>query len=116
MQFNFDVFSALATKAYQAADSPSYSLGEVISVFEYYFRKYEETFGKPHPHIRQEQIQRMIEDMPFVTGEYGNPIDIEPEDYFPMIDRHFQTQYRCDYNINHFFSGDIRLYRYYEMM
>ena len=33
----------------------------------------------------------------------------------PMIDQHFQTRYRrCDYNINHFFSGRIRELRFYE--
>lgn len=110
------VFEAIATKAYQAVDSPLYSLGEVVSIFEYYFSKYEKAFGIAHPHVRKEQVQRMIEDMPFVTGEYGNPVDLEPEDYFSIIDRHFQTQYRCDYNINHFFSGDIRLFRFYETM
>lgn len=116
MQFNIDVFKTVATKAYQSADSPSYTLEQALSVFEYYFTKYEATFNSLHPNVRKEQIQRMIEDMPFVTGEYGNPIDLDPEDYFPIIDRHFETQYRCDYNINHFFSGDIRLYRYYESM
>ena len=42
-------------------------------------------------------------------------MDIDPDCYEDMIDRHFRTRYRnCDYNINHFFSGRIRELRFYE--
>ena len=46
---------------------------------------------------------------PFIT------MDIDPDCYEDMIDKHFRTRYRnCDYNINHFFSGRIRVLRFYE--
>ena len=45
-----------------------------------------------------------------------NPIsNIEPDAYPLLIQLHFKTSYRrCDYNINHFFSGRIRELRLYE--
>ena len=98
-------------------DSPAYTPDEVLAVFEYYFQKYEDTFGEVHPSIRTEQIQRIIEAMPYIDGDGDSSAggDVAAEDYETLIDKHFQTQYRnCDYNINHFFSGDIRLLRFYE--
>ena len=116
MYFNFKLFSSLATRAYNKEDDHIYSLDDVLRIFEYYFQKYEDTFHDVHPNIRAEQIERIIAAMPYIEPTYGGSVaDIEPQDYGPLIDKHFQTQYRnCDYNINHFFSGDIRLLRYYE--
>ena len=46
-------------------------------------------------------------------GSYSS--DVDPEVYQVLIDKHFATKYRhCDYNINHFFSGRIRLMRWLE--
>jgi len=119
MYFDFKLFSAFATKAYKSLDSPIYSLEEALSVFRYYFETYEH-YGSsnPHPPIKVEQIARFIEAMPSVECEHNNHTrDIEPEDYETLIDQHFQTPYRnCDYNINHFFTGDIRMNRFYETL
>jgi len=122
MYFNFPIFSRLAKRAYDDIGGSSYSFEEVISVFRYYFQKYEQVHERIHPHIRLEQIERIIEAMPFIDREHshaGDIGDLEPDDYEGLIDLHFKTEYNvgfggCDYNINHFFSGDIRLLRYYE--
>ena len=46
----------------------------------------------------------------------GVPFEFEYEEYAPIIEQHFKTQYyNCDYNINHFFSGKIRALRFYEV-
>ena len=103
MFFDFDKFSSITASVY--ADSP-YSLAEVLEVFRHYFEQYEAYTGAPHPPIRAVQIERIIREMPYID---------ETDCYEDMIDRHFRTRYRnCDYNINHFFSGRIRVLRFYE--
>ena len=112
--FDFDRFSKIAASVY--ADSP-YSLAEVLEVFRYYFEQYEVYTGAPHPPIRANQIERIIREMPYIdeTDKAHSTMDIDPGCYEVMIDRHFRTRYRrCDYNINHFFSGRIRVLRFYE--
>lgn len=83
----------------------------------YYFEQYEAYTGAPHPPIRAIQIDRIICEMPYIdeTDKANSTMDIDPDCYEDMIDRHFRTRYRnCDYNINHFFSGRIRELRFYE--
>ena len=114
MLFDFDRFSKIAASVY--ADSP-YSLAEVLEVFRHYFEQYEAYTGAPHPPIRAVQIERIIREMPYIdeTDKANSTMDIDPDCYKDMIDKHFRTQYRnCDYNINHFFSGRIRVLRFYE--
>ena len=87
-------------------------------MFAYYFEQYEAWQRCPHPFLKAEQIQRIIEAMPYIDSDtYGFENDQIDSDAYPaMIDKHFETEYRdCDYNINHFFSGDIRALRYYEV-
>ena len=96
-------------------DALRYSMNDVLTVFKYYFEVYEEVLGQTHPPIRFEQIRKIIDLMPFLGGDGFEDYFIEPDTYEYLIDRHFVTKYRsCDYNINHFFSGNIRLLRYYE--
>jgi len=117
MYFNFPLFSRLAERAHKNTGMTEYGLDDVLSVFRYYFRQYEDTFKQVHPNIRVAQIEQLINAMPYIGGDGNSSAggDITPEDYKVLIDKHFQTKYRnCDYNINHFFSGDIRLMRHYE--
>ena len=113
MRFNFPLFRTLAARAYSNIESPFYTLDKVIAIFAYYFEQYELTFGRIHPNIRMAQIENIIFKMPSMDDEFTH--DIYAEDYITLIDKHFMTQYRnCNYNINHFFSGDIQLLRFYE--
>lgn len=117
MYFNFQAFSAFAAKAYRELGEHAYTLEEILSVFRYYFEKYEEYRGEPHPNLRLEQIKRIIQIMPYLDKNFlsGACSDIDADCYPALIDQHFQTEYRqCDYRINHFFSGCIRELRFYE--
>ena len=101
MLFDFDKFKNSVKLAYRQCNEPVYSVEEVLQVFQYYFEVYEYNLGKKHPALKLDQIA----------------FDIEPNAYEDMIDQHFKTTYnggKCDYNINHFFSGRIRKNRYYE--
>lgn len=117
MLFDFQTFSAFAAKAYKELGGSPYTLDEVLSVFHYYFEKYEQYSGEPHPHIRLEQIKRIIHVMPYMSQDFpsGAGSDLDADCYPILIDQHFQTEYQnCDYRINHFFSGSIRELRFYE--
>ena len=118
MYFDFRIFSRLTERAYKNTGMTEYTLDDVLMVFNYYFQKYEDTFKQVHPNIRIPQIERLIRIMPCIESDAKNSAgsDISAEGYKVLIDKHFQTKYRnCDYNVNHFFSGDIRLMRFYEM-
>lgn len=120
MMFDFDRFITAARLAYRRCNCSSYSLNEVLQVFRYYFETYELVFEEAHPMISINQIASIIDKMPFVLDEgeeASQMIDITPEDYKVIIDQHFITNYlRCDYNINHFFSGRIREMRFFETL
>ncbi len=97
----------------------AYSLDNVLYVFRYFFKAYEDHTGAQHPGIRREQIQDIIQKMPVLRedrGRHGEAvIYLDPDLYPQMIDKYFQTNFlQCNYRINHFFGGSIRLYRYYE--
>ena len=114
MLFDFETFQKLVMRCYEPGP---YTLEDVLYVFKYYFWKYEQKFRRPHPHIRMNQIKNIIRVMPYIhqddIGCYDG--DIEVYQYAAIIEAHFDTRYRkCDYNINHFFSGRIRELRYYE--
>lgn len=108
-------------------DNP-YTLPECLEVFRLYFQTYEKYMGHPHPPIRASQIARIMQDMPFLARpdpelmkwlkencNYNPVSDIDPDTYPLLIQLHFKTRYRrCDYNINHFFSGKIRELRQHE--
>ena len=117
MLFDFERITISAKLAYRRCGEGAYSLEEVLHVFRYYFETYELIFDEAHPAIRIAQIARIIDCMPFIF-DGGKMIDISPDEYETIIDQHFNTKYMagCDYNINHFFSGDIRENRYYETL
>ena len=120
MYFNFPIFEGLARRV--CRETGIKPCEARIEVCRYYFQTYEDTLHRVHPNIRIGQIKRILEAMPYIEG--GNTTYAEGSgkngaftvgDYKRLTDKHFQTEYHdCDYNINHFFSGDIRLYRYYE--
>ncbi len=117
MQFDFERFSKIAARVYQQGNP--YSLEDCLEVFRCYFQTYEDFMNRPHPPIRASQISRIMQDMAWVCEEDkgGYYEDIDISSYPAIIILHFKTKYRrCDYNINHFFSGRIRKLRLYEMM
>ena len=119
LQFDFRRFCGSAALAYKEC-SP-YTLDECLEVFRVYFQAYEEYMGHPHPPIRREQIARIMQEMPWIDEIRKTSdsyiADIDPNTYKYIIRLHFKTKYRrCDYNINHFFSGRIRELRLYEVI
>jgi len=116
LQFDFSRFEKIAASVYNQGNP--YTLPECLTVFRWYFQTYEEYMGHPHPPIRASQIARIMQDMPWIIEEDkgGYYPDIPIELYHDLIRLHFKTKYRrCDYNINHFFTGRIRELRFHEL-
>lgn len=115
MIFDFDKFANITARVFP--DDVGYSLGDALSVFKYYFERYEEHTGHPHPAHPGRPDRADHPAMPWLceTSKFSSCVELEPFCYPPLIDKHFATKYRnCDYNINHFFSGKIRELRFYE--
>ena len=115
MNFDFEKFSEVAKTVFPKTE---YSYEEAMSVFKCQFEEYEKHKGRAHPPIKASQIVKICQDMPYMDNvSHRNIADIEPEDYPALIEQHFKTRYsRCDYNINHFFSGRIREMMLYKLM
>lgn len=114
MLFDFEKFEDIAASVYP--ETP-YSFEESMSVFKYFFSKYEQVMGSPHPPIKAHQIVRICQKMPFISCEEkgGSIADVNASEYPTMIDRYFNTEFRnCNYRINHFFAGRIREMKFYE--
>lgn len=56
MLFDFEKFEDIAASVYP--ETP-YSFEESMSVFKYFFSKYEQVMGYPHPPIKANQIVRI---------------------------------------------------------
>ena len=98
-----------------------FSLEETVCVFWMYFDEYELRRGQPHPHLKAEQVRKIITQLDFCEGSYSaipfTEADLTVDDYAKIIPAHFRTKYRsgCDYGINHFFAGNIRFMRWLEV-
>lgn len=117
MIFDFDTFAQVTERVF--VDNGPYTLDEALFVFRAYFEQYEAHTGHAHPPIKASQIAHIVDVMPYLEaddiGAYSATIDAV--DYPDIIKRHFATQYRrCDWNINHFFSGRIRRLRACELL
>ena len=115
--FDYEIFNRIAIKQYNSVSCP-YTLNEVLSIFRYYFDTYRAYMGRDHPFLKSEQIRKIIE--PQQAGEiierlpFCEDMYIEAEEYPTLIESYFNTDFNADYNINHFFSGSIRLMRIYD--
>lgn len=112
---NCSLFDRLAAAVYR--EDEAWPLEGYLQVFHKYFDTYEECFRKAHPHISRANIRGLMDKMPYLTCEsrYGTGEYLEPGDYEAMIERYFEIDWpNSDYNINHFFSGQIREMRFYE--
>lgn len=119
--YNIGLFAKIVKPIYTElsnAGDTCFSFLDVLDIFATYFAEYETKFKREHAHINKKQIRDIIyiiDNIPDrATGDFIP--DITVEDYEAMISCHFRTNYhdKTDFNINHFFSGDIRLLRFYE--
>lgn len=109
----YERFTRICGQIYKTVDT-RFSFNDCMKVFDAYFSCYHDFMGAEHPTPSYKQIAAIMEKMPNVVDEHTE-FDLEPEDYEKMIPAYFLIDFpNCDYNISHFFAGNIRLYRYYE--
>lgn len=110
-------FLAIVKLAYRRVGSSDYSFEGVWGVLRYYGETYQLIFGKSLPAITVDQAADCIRAMPIVEDDFGRTRDLTPEDYRLIIDQHFATKYApsCNYSLQHFFSGAIRIHRVQEI-
>ena len=107
--FDFDIFSKMVEDAYLEFVDHPYTLEEVLGVFKCFFDRFHEYFDN-HPPISEEQIIFILEVMPYQTTCTKGVNFIDPWEYPAIIDEYFESDFKnCNYRINHFFSGKIRL-------
>lgn len=86
---------------------------DALCVAEYYLKSFRIVFRENHPFITQNAMNGVIERFFAGTDIIDN---CEPEFYYDLIDKHFDTVYSdCDYNICHFMTDGIRNNRAYEL-
>lgn len=122
---NLRIFRMTAKKAYDRMEDTvnRYSLEEYVTIIEYFFSRYAEKRGEDHPPIGCENIQRIMERMPY-TGAPDDSIggrdmfDYTADMYPAIIDQYFRTRFfpGCDYRIFHFMSRNVRELRLYEIL
>lgn len=112
---NLPPFSNCIKIAYLTADC-LYFLDDVEQIFNYYMSAYKDFTGQNHNQLSINTLKELIYSLPFCTDMNGVGIDLEPDDYPILIDKHFKTNYGsgCDYSMPHFMSGVIRANRYFE--
>ena len=118
-KMNFDLFENIARTQFVEIKKANFDypfcLEDCLFVFKTFFNAYKKYTGQIHPPLKAEQIRKIMVHMPYCFSSYDRFIDFEPEDYSPMIEAYFRTNYRnCNYRINHFFSGQIREIKFYE--
>lgn len=118
-------FRQITEKAYNRMEDTvnRYSLEEYIAIFEHFFSRYAENRGEDHPPIGCENIQRIMERMPYMGApdeSIGgrNMFDYTADMYPAIVNQYFRTRFfpGCDYRIFHFMSGNVRELRVYEIL
>lgn len=90
---------------------------DTFRVIRYFFNKYYVYRHIPHPMIITSKMIEQLHEENFDSNGRCEYIPFDRDTYFGLIDQYFETDFTqdCDYNINHFLSGDVRLFRYYEI-
>ena len=121
---NVPLLTKCLIKYYDKANHPSRAI--VDEILKYYLDSYYRTQGKQHPEIKESAYRDIIfpgllsigdknGNCPYVAEKHDDEETLEL--YKRMIDAHFETDYhgKCDYNMVHFFSGEVRLIKYREV-
>ena len=117
---DFERFSEIVRKQWailnEEVEALPYTVEDYLGVFQCFFDTYEQFRGEPYPPLKADQVRRVMLRMPYIIVS-GECFDIGPEDYTEtLIPAYFNTQYKADYRINHFFSGRVREMKFYESM
>lgn len=112
---NYDILRKQIINAYRQAKQENktvlWSIEEITSFFEYYYKAYKAYTGNEHIHLKTETIKRVIELLNSDgTEDYTLQTSIE------LLPQYFETNFSVgNHAITHFVSGNVRLNRMYEL-
>lgn len=77
--------------------------GTIITVIDYYLKKYKRELCRPHPNVTYSALENIIYNIETVLQDVWEDV-ASTDGLIRMIDRHFDTNYgqKIDYKINHF--------------
>lgn len=117
MDYNvIDRMTKIATRNLADSGEAVFDVEDATSIFRHYLSTYKLTMGYAHPPVSLRQVTDYCAKLPYIPNpETGEAIEITPDYYIHMIDQYFCVDFPdCNYNMQHFFSGNIRYYRYLE--
>ena len=97
----------------------TWSLRACIDLFRTYYTMYFSHFGIEHPRLGDDSIYNILDVVEEAfDADSGAQVNLEPQDYPPLIDHYFNTEFSgdCDHSIAHFMSGKIRMLAYLECL
>lgn len=113
---NMSIFRNQVRNAFkEISGSSNWTEEDYVDFFCIFFRLHKWKVGSDHYNIPTKRLIGIMEELSYVTDEHGHIIEIFPEDSEAIICQYFRTEFDCDYSIYHFMSGNIRLYRLYEL-
>lgn len=94
-------------QVFNKADLQGYD--DAAEWIRYFFSKYYMVYGENHPTLRDEQMQHALDIIRGHDVFYG-------DNARELIDAYFNTEFKqgCDYNLNHFVTGNIIETLYYK--
>ena len=118
------VIDSLSDEIFKAANIDKDNVTDIV---QYYCRRYRQKFDKSCPTITEEFAETIPDMIAMLVDQHGE-CHIDPDRwkhnrqgcnkwYQDMIDRYFDTDFRkgCNYSLQHFFSGNIRILKYHEV-
>lgn len=117
--FDYDSFRSIVEDCYEDIPKQTrvYSIYDYLGIFRLFFECFERYQQHDHPMPSRERTLSIMKSLPFCIRpeQNGACLTFEPEDYYSMIPKYFETFFpKCNYHIYHFLSGRIRELRYME--
>ena len=75
-----------------------------------FFDMYHEYWGKEHPYLKKTKLQEVTDKLAY----YESELCLDEASWLTLIDKYFNTELNCDYNICHFATEGIIMNRFYE--
>ena len=112
---DYSKFKKICQWIHNTVDTEHFTFDDCMSVLTMYFDAYNDFMGHGHQVPSHKQIVDAMQKMPYADPD--RTIPLESEDYRTLVPAYFLIDFQnCDYGISHFFSGEIRMNRYYETL
>lgn len=83
---------------------------ELAHCVRLFFDMYYKYFGENHPYLKKTKLQEVTDKLAY----YESELCLDEASWLTLIDKYFNTELNCDYNICHFATEGIIMHRFYE--